>query len=110
MDCTSSVIRRFHEEKFSRGRTKCESIAVNIVAPFAMQKIFEELEKCFVSYEFVQIANISKTRMDEWNTKSLTTFELWSEIFEFVRSKCISLKAHNSFCNSLLPFLVLAQL
>jgi hypothetical protein len=92
MDCTSSVIRRLHKEKFSYGRTKCESIAVNVVAPFAMQKIFEELEKCFVSYGFVRIANISKTRMDEWNTKSLTTFEMWSEIFEFVRSECISLK------------------
>jgi hypothetical protein len=30
--------------------------------------------------------------MDEWNTKSLTTFERWSEIFEFVQSECISLK------------------
>jgi hypothetical protein len=30
--------------------------------------------------------------MDERNTKSLTTSENWSEIFEFVRSECISLK------------------
>jgi hypothetical protein len=45
-----------------------------------------------MSYEFVHIANISKTRTDEWNTKSLTTFEGSSEIFEFVRSECISLK------------------
>jgi hypothetical protein len=30
--------------------------------------------------------------MNEWNTKSLTTFERWSEIFKFVRSECISLK------------------
>jgi hypothetical protein len=30
--------------------------------------------------------------MDEWNTESLTTFERWSEILEFVRSECISLK------------------
>jgi hypothetical protein len=30
--------------------------------------------------------------MDEWNTKSLTTFERWSEIFELVQSECISLK------------------
>jgi hypothetical protein len=34
--------------------------------------------------EFIHIANISKTRMDEWNTKSLTTSERWSEIFKFV--------------------------
>jgi hypothetical protein len=44
MDCTSSEIRRPYEEKFSCGRTKCESIAVNVLAPFAMQQIFEELE------------------------------------------------------------------
>jgi hypothetical protein len=43
MDCASSVIR-LHEEKFSCGRTKCESTVVNILAPFAMQQIFEELE------------------------------------------------------------------
>jgi hypothetical protein len=48
--------------------------------------------KCYVSYELVHVANISKTRMDKWNTKSLTTFESWSEIFEFVRSEYISLK------------------
>jgi hypothetical protein len=42
--------------------------------------------------EFIHIANISKTRMDEWNTKSLTTFERWSKISEFVQSECISLK------------------
>jgi 2-oxoglutarate dehydrogenase complex dehydrogenase (E1) component-like enzyme len=44
MDCTSSVIRRLHEEKLSRGRTKCEPMVVNVLAPFAMQQIFEELE------------------------------------------------------------------
>jgi hypothetical protein len=44
MDCTSSVIRRLHEEKFSRDRTKCESIVVNVLPPFAVQQIFEELE------------------------------------------------------------------
>jgi hypothetical protein len=35
---------------------------------------------------------MNKTRMDQWNTKSLTTFERWSEIFEFVRNECILLK------------------
>jgi hypothetical protein len=44
MDCTPSVIRRLHKEKFSCGWTKCGSIVVNVLAPFAMQQIFEELE------------------------------------------------------------------
>jgi hypothetical protein len=43
MACTSSVIRRLHEEKFSCSRTNCESIVVNVLAPFTMQQIFEEL-------------------------------------------------------------------
>jgi hypothetical protein len=30
--------------------------------------------------------------MDEWNTESLTAFERWPEIFEFVRSECLSLQ------------------
>jgi hypothetical protein len=42
--------------------------------------------------KFIHAANVSKTRMDEWNTKSLTTFERWSEIFESVQSECILLK------------------
>jgi hypothetical protein len=60
--------------------------------------------------ESSHIANISETRIDEWNAKSLTAFERWSEIFEFVGSECLLLKIHNSVCNSLLPFLVLVQL
>jgi hypothetical protein len=42
--------------------------------------------------EFIHFSNMSKTRMVEGNTKSLTDFERWSEIFEFMRSECISLK------------------
>jgi hypothetical protein len=30
--------------------------------------------------------------MDEWNKKSLKTFERWSEIFQFVQSECILLQ------------------
>jgi ribosomal protein S27AE len=44
MDCTPSVLREFHEERFSCGRTKCESIVVSVLALFTMQQIFEELE------------------------------------------------------------------
>jgi hypothetical protein len=56
MDCTSSVIR-LCEEKFSYGQTKCESIVVNVLAPFTMQQIFEELEsvKYRVNWFMLQI-------------------------------------------------------
>jgi hypothetical protein len=71
MDCTSSVIRRLHEEKFSCGQTKRESIVVNVLAIAGVDKnistIFYE-DGLFD--EFIYIANLSKTRMDEWNTNS----------------------------------------
>jgi hypothetical protein len=44
MDCTSSVIRNLHVQKFSCGRTKCEATVVNVLAPFAVQQILEEQE------------------------------------------------------------------
>jgi hypothetical protein len=31
--------------------------------------------------------------MDEWTTEPLTTSERWSEVFEFLRSKCVSLRS-----------------
>jgi hypothetical protein len=45
--------------------------------------------------KFIHVANISKTRMYGWNTKP--PFERWSEIFEFVRSECISLRKNIIF-------------
>jgi hypothetical protein len=44
MDCKSSVIRNLHVQNFSCGRTKYEAIVANVLAPFAMQQILEELE------------------------------------------------------------------
>jgi hypothetical protein len=109
VDCTSTVIRWLQKEKLSCGSTKCESIVVNILGPFCHATDFWRTGKCYI-YEFVHVANISKTKMDESNTKSLTTLERWSEIFEFVQRECISLKKTQLFWNSLLPFLVLVQL
>jgi hypothetical protein len=34
--------------------------------------------------ESVHDENINKTKINQWNTKSHTAFERWSEIFEFV--------------------------
>jgi hypothetical protein len=38
------VIINLHEQKFSCGPEKCEAIVANVLAPFVMQKILEELE------------------------------------------------------------------
>jgi hypothetical protein len=57
MDCTSSVIRRLHEEKFSCGQIKCESTVVNVLTPFTMQQISELLESvtCHMNLFILQI-------------------------------------------------------
>ncbi|VVC27326.1 Ribonuclease H-like domain [Cinara cedri] len=39
MDCTTALIK-----KFSCARTKCESIILNVLAPFAMDQIIDELK------------------------------------------------------------------
>lgn len=51
MTCTSDLIRKmFEEKKFMAARTKTKDIAVNVIAPYAVQLIKCELEKAkFVS-------------------------------------------------------------
>jgi hypothetical protein len=45
MECTSSIIRKvLNRSSFTFGRTKCEKILVNVLAPFAMKAIVKELE------------------------------------------------------------------
>lgn len=34
MECTSKIIQQNFDEKFSCGKTKCEAIAKNVIAPF----------------------------------------------------------------------------
>jgi hypothetical protein len=90
------------EGLFAFHTNKYESIAVNVLVPLATQQIFEGLGNVTyrMNLSIVRIANRSKTRMEEWNTKSHNTFERWSEIFELVRSERISLKTSNRFWNS----------
>jgi hypothetical protein len=77
MACTSSVIRRVHKEKCSRGRTKCESIIVNALAHFAMQQIFEKLESvkylnCYGWYIKLQKSEVSAcSTLILWHTDLL---------------------------------------
>jgi len=44
MDCTTILIKKLHDKKFSCARTKCESIILNILAPFAMDQIIDKLK------------------------------------------------------------------
>lgn len=53
MDCTSTIVRNLFEKKFTCGRTKCKSILVNVLAPFAMREIAIELKE--VKYMSVMV-------------------------------------------------------
>lgn len=44
MDCTSAIIKKLFEKRFTCGRTKCKSILVNVLAPFAMREIVTQLK------------------------------------------------------------------
>lgn len=46
-DCASKIIRNcFGLEKFTCARTKCESIATGVFAPFVVDELKKDLEKC----------------------------------------------------------------
>lgn len=44
MDCTSTIVKKMFDQKFTCARTKAESIVVNVFAPFAMVQIVNELK------------------------------------------------------------------
>ena len=45
VDCTSSIIRNLFSKKFTCARTKCESIVVNVFAPFALREVLNDLRE-----------------------------------------------------------------
>jgi hypothetical protein len=42
--------------------------------------------------EFHRVINISKNKIDDWNTNLIKAFERWSRVFEFVQSEGTSLE------------------
>lgn len=49
--CSSKLISTFFETKFSLGKTKCEAIVQNVIAPVAQEELKEDLNKSnFVSF------------------------------------------------------------
>jgi hypothetical protein len=59
--------------------------------PDVDQNIMKILDEDELFEEFSYITNISKNKMIDRNTNLITTFERWSEVFEFVQSEGISL-------------------
>lgn len=44
-DCTSKLIGKFFEPKFSLARTKCEAIVLNVIAPLIVNEFREDLRR-----------------------------------------------------------------
>lgn len=44
MECTSKLIQRVFDKKFSCGKTKCEAIAKNVIAPYSSDILKTELQ------------------------------------------------------------------
>ena len=45
MDCSSSMIRNFYQQKFTCARTKCEAIVKNVFTPWALELVSQDLMK-----------------------------------------------------------------
>jgi hypothetical protein len=44
-DCFSSLIKKIHEPKFSSAHTKSEAISTNVLSPYILGEVIEDLNK-----------------------------------------------------------------
>jgi hypothetical protein len=45
LDCTSKIVRKVYDKKFTCSQKKTQAIIVNVLAPYAMAVFRNELEK-----------------------------------------------------------------
>ena len=57
MDCSSSMIRNFYQQKFTFARTKCEAIVKNVFAPWALELVSQDLMKADAIALSIDISN-----------------------------------------------------
>ncbi|GBO26811.1 hypothetical protein AVEN_169302-1 [Araneus ventricosus] len=58
--CSSKLISKFFEPKFSLGKTKCEAIVLNAIAPLAQEELKEDLTKS----NYVSVSMDASNRKD----------------------------------------------
>lgn len=58
--CSSRLISKFFEPKFSLGKTKCEAIILNVIAPLAL----EELKNDLINANFVALSMDASNRKE----------------------------------------------
>ena len=44
-DCTSKLVSKLFERKFSLEKTKCEAIVVKVIAPMCIEELYQELDQ-----------------------------------------------------------------
>jgi hypothetical protein len=44
MDCTSSILKKFLNRKFTCAQTKCKAVVVNVLSPYAKSQILEDIK------------------------------------------------------------------
>jgi hypothetical protein len=50
MNCTTTVVKKLFNDKFTCSQRKCRAIIASVIAPFATKHILQELkEDCFIS-------------------------------------------------------------
>lgn len=58
--CNSKLISTFFEPNFILGKTMCEAIVLNILAPLALKELCEDLNKC----NFISVSTDTSNRKD----------------------------------------------
>jgi Fe-S cluster assembly scaffold protein SufB len=57
IDCTSTIIRKLFEPKFTRAQTKVRATMVNVLAPLSINQIREELEDAKFIFVMIDSSN-----------------------------------------------------
>jgi hypothetical protein len=63
MDCTSRIIQKLFEPKFTCAQTKVRAIVVNVLAPLSINQIREELEDAKVFSIMIDSSNRKHTKL-----------------------------------------------
>ena len=62
-DCTSKLVSKLFEPKFSLGKTKCEAIVVKIIAPMCIDELHQELDQINFVTVSIDALNMKKEKL-----------------------------------------------
>ena len=62
-DCASKLIAKLFEPKFSLGKTKCEAIVVNVIAPMCIDELHQELDPINFVTVSIDASNMKEVKL-----------------------------------------------